>query len=118
MTRNKVLMLLLAASFAAALPARSATTQPAHGTRAYEYASLLTSSRLCKWTTPQSDLLEDGPKGYAQLYKDLGGAKPPEKVSLIDLLNLVGRDGWDLVAIDGGEGPHQYIFKRPINQPH
>lgn len=118
MAGNKWLVLFLAVAFAAALPARAATTHPAPQTRGYEYAALLTSARLCKWTTLQSDLLEDGPGGFAQLYRDLGGAKPPEKVSLIDLLNLVGREGWELVAIDGGEGPHQYIFKRPINEKH
>lgn len=81
-------------------------------TRHWQYASLLISTRLSKWTSPDGDLLEEGDRGYVKLYVDLGGKKPAEKVSSIDLLNLVGEHGWELVTIDGGEGPHQYIFKR------
>ena len=108
-------ILLVAALIAAgaAPPVGAATTRPAAGSRPrWEYASLLTSARLCKWTSPQADLLEEGARGYAKLYADLGGEKPVEKVSLVDLLNVVGSQGWELVAIDGGEGPHQYLFKR------
>jgi hypothetical protein len=78
----------------------------------WEYAALMTSARLSKWTSRQSQYSEEGDKGYLQLYRDLGGKKPIQTVSLIDLLNLAGDDGWELVAIDGGDGPHQYLFKR------
>lgn len=91
----------------------ASTTAPAPAMR-WEYASLLTSARLCKWTTGQIDLREEGTTGYKLLYAEMGGKKPPAEVSLIDLLNLAGEQGWELVAIDGGEGPHQYLFKRPV----
>jgi hypothetical protein len=91
--------------------------RPIHGgppttQRHWQYASLLISTRLSKWTSPDGDFLEEGDRGYVKLYVDLGGKKPPDKISTIDLLNLVGEQGWELVTIDGGEGPHQYIFKR------
>ena len=107
-----LIAILIAASLANPL-SHAATTRPADAHPHWEYASLLTSARLCKWTAPQADLLEEGARGYAKLYADLGGKKPVEKVSLVDLLNIVGAQGWELVAIDGGEGPHQYLFKRP-----
>ena len=73
----------------------------------------MTSTRLSKWTTPQAELIADGDRGYLKLYADLGGRKSADQVSLVDLLNLTGAQGWELAAVDGGEGPHQYIFKRP-----
>jgi len=93
------------------LPAPRPGTEPAP--RKWQYATLMTSVRLSKWTTPQAELIAEGDRGYLKLYADLGGRKPAEKVSLVDLLNLAGGEGWELAAIDGGEGPHQYIFKRP-----
>lgn len=93
-------------------PAPAPRPSSAPTPRRWEYASLMTSVRLSKWTTPQAELIAEGDRGYLKLYADLGGRKPAEKVSLPDLLNLAGAAGWELAAIDGGEGPHQYIFKR------
>src|SRR5579862_8722495 len=96
---------ILAAAFLLTL----LTSHPTYGEppgayRHWQYASLLISTRLSKWTSPEGDLLEEGDRGYAKLYADLGGKKPAGKVSTIDLLNLVGEQGWELVTIDGGEG--------------
>jgi len=80
----------------------------------WEYASLMTSARQSKWISADLRHTEDGDQGYIRLYTALGGKKPADKISLIDLLNLAGDQGWELTAIDGGEGPHQYLFKRLI----
>jgi hypothetical protein len=93
-------------------PTHSIGAAPPTTQRQWQYASLLISTRLSKWTSPDIALIEEGDRGYAKLYADLGGKKPADKVSTIDLFNLVGEQGWELVTVDGGEGPHQYIFKR------
>jgi hypothetical protein len=91
---------------------QSLRAEPSGIRQRWQYASLMTSPRLSKWTSPDAQRTEEGDQGYLHLYTDMGGTKPADKVSLIDLLNLLGNQGWELVAIDGGEGPHQYLFKR------
>jgi hypothetical protein len=108
-----VVLLLMVLEFSPILHPSASAQVPQPHTR-WQYASLLTSARLCKWTAPDDQKIEEGEQGYAHLYTDLGGTKPPDKISLVDLMNLIGNQGWELSAVDGGEGPHQYLFKRPM----
>ena len=46
------------------------------------------------------------------LYRKLGGEKPEESFTLIDLFNLLGQKGWELASSSDDEQSQEYVFKR------
>jgi hypothetical protein len=49
------------------------------------------------------------------VYERLGGKLPRDKVANTEILNLVGQEGWELVAVTHQPGPTMtFWFKRSV----
>lgn len=70
----------------------------------WEYARLAVDGDLASFQAGENNLdLEV--LGIEDLYRRLGGSFRP---NVTNLLNLIGRDGWELVVVDEGV----WVFKR------
>jgi hypothetical protein len=85
----------------------------------WEYASLIESKSLCIWNEPSRQvdtmdggLTENSTQARVRIYKKLGGIGDTEKIDASAVFSLVGRDGWELVAIREAGESVGYYFKR------
>ena len=77
----------------------------------WEYATLSISGNLI-WVDPERHYNEsnDVPDYYNRLAKDLGGTLDPSYGLGVQLLNIVGAQGWELMAVDSAGTT--FYFKR------
>ena len=79
--------------------------QPPQQRTTWEYARLLVNDGNTAWHAGENGLIIDVVPLEVQ-YQRLGGVQP---ANLTNLLNVIGRDGWELVATDESV----WTFKRP-----
>jgi len=70
----------------------------------WEYARLAVDGELASFQAGENNL-EIEVFGVEELYRRLGGTFRP---NLTNLLNVIGKDGWELVVIEDGV----WVFKR------
>lgn len=82
----------------------------------WEYATLAYSDGSYGWEAGGTRLPSaDGAYGpLGDLIKGLGGRVRPgrQEPSLVEVLDLVGRDGWEMVGIDASADRRMHVFKR------
>jgi hypothetical protein len=76
----------------------------------WEYATYVNAGLLSVWNTSQAKL--DGDNAH-EVYTRLGGKKPRDRFTNVDMLDHLGERGWELVAIEIVDGGHKFYFKRP-----
>lgn len=79
----------------------------------WEYAQLLANARQTRpaaWITAERAVAGEN---LEELFRDLAGGRSRERVTAVDILNLVGREGWELVSHSGVEdGAQTWLLKR------
>lgn len=83
----------------------------------WEYAQLVRNgrgARLWQWSALGGGAGGDSPGDLLRGLGDARGEREP-RADLTDLLNRVGRDGWELVALSGiDDGTQTWVFKRRV----
>ncbi len=112
MNKRVVLIVVTLAAAATVFALRSVaqpTSAPSHAR--WEYASFLRSDEAAVWQAPDGSAV---PPDVFGVYDKLGGKLLRDKVANTQVLNLVGQQGWELVAVTHQPGPEMtYWFKRP-----
>jgi len=79
----------------------------------WEYAQYLLAPELLAVWKSKSQNAESLSGNSYEMFVKMGGRCHEDKYGIVDLLNLVGGRGWELVAIQGDDKASSYIFKRP-----
>jgi len=119
-----VIPLLVAAAVLPRLMGRIQAQQPQEETTSatlWEYATI---SEVQGHSTGKADLaasrLALTTNTLYEIYSQLGGKVEEPKFRKVHLLNLLGRQGWELVAVNAGlveneRVAYNFTFKRPLN---
>jgi hypothetical protein len=92
---------------------------------AYEYGQLyhkwdrnFESQNIARWEVAESSV--EG-RTLPDVYRRLGGKKPDDKVALLEVLNVLGASGWELVYVSpiqrDESGSVAYYFRRAVPAP-
>lgn len=97
-----------------ALPVPFARAQQSGRERVvWEYAQLLANARQTRpaaWITAERAVAGEN---LEEVYRELSGGRNRERVTAVDILNLAGREGWELVSHSGVEdGAQTWLLKR------
>ena len=78
----------------------------------WEYAQYsLLPRTMANWHSESQSIVEL--ESY-DMFTKMGGKCPKDKYGIVELLNLVGNRGWELIATpDFSDNSVVYIFKRP-----
>ena len=76
----------------------------------FQYGSLNHEKDVtCMWNSSDSLVIAGD---YFELYRKLGGEKGDNAFAIVDLFNLLGHKGWELVSSHEEEQAQDYLFKR------
>ncbi len=86
------------------------TEHPKYSLRkVFQYGSLYhVQDETCTWNSGDALVAP----GYFELYQKLGGEKGAEVFAIVDLFNLLGHKGWELVSSHEEADAQDYVFKR------
>ena len=116
MKTNRSLLLGLAVALSLGLSllsyfARPATGQPAKPELKFEYCTLCYDLAQVSYVGPDKSFIA---KGWGELNKKLGGEQVAD---VVGVMNILGRQGWELVAVEtkpkSDAGTAYWYFKRP-----
>jgi hypothetical protein len=97
-----------------AMPPRTTQTSSAdsHTQRTqWEYAIIFLGTSTQQFSAPGKMINADS---LSELHRKMGGKG--EFLSILDLLNLAGNEGWEMVSANSLSSGNatQYVFKRPV----
>jgi hypothetical protein len=112
----KFIVLTLVIGIVATALCASGQQAPAQKSIVWQYAQL---SSMSVGDEEADNFIEDQQrfdgKTLVELYTKIAGKAPSKtgELSYLDILNLVGKDGWELVQVVKGEAGTIFYFKRP-----